>query len=782
LGLEAQGTDLLGAFNAKATLAGGIGGKPAQGSAHIARLANNEFQLDPFDFKIGSVTANGAITVGADWLASGKLTLHGSDLDDLSPLALEKLTGAIDADLTFSREDSRQDITLTAKGQKLAGFGMGLDKLSADLTATDLFQRPSVTGFAEAVAVRVGGQTITRLRLDAKGASGATNVKLTALAQGVDVKASGRVDSSTPLRVDLSELDAHRGGTRVVLAAPATIIRENEQTTIRNLTLLMNSGRLSIDGRVGPNSDLRVKAIGVPLSVAALVAPDLGLSGTLDGEAAMAGPLGSPTGTYRLRLANVMTTQSRNAGLPPAGAEASGSLEGTRTRLDSKIAAGAALHATVTGIVPFAFDGSLDLVVKGTIDAAIANGAMAAQGRRVTGIVAVDSHVTGPLAKPNATGTILLSNGSFRDDDLGTRFDTIHAKLVAQGDKITIENASAVSRNGGVLTLSGDVRLDPASGFPGSIKIVGQRAEIVRNAMATAIVDLDLTLTGPLSQDPHVGGKVDIETLDISIADQLPSSAQPLEGTKHIWPTPTAQRRLALAAKSKASRGGTPFNATLDVLVDVPGHIRVTGRGLDAELGGSLKVLGSLTEPKPEGTFHLIQGKMQILATQLDFTRANLTFAGDLSPQLDFLATTQAGGASIRIAVTGKPSDPQFEFSSSPDYPEDEILSRLLFGQPAGNLTPTQALTLTQVVAIYSGGSSALEGLRRSLGLGDSSASSDPLSNWFGNRVSLGIRTGATPGQTGLGVDISIWRQLKARGTIDSKGDASVGVGAETEW
>ena len=79
-------------------------------------------------------------------------------------------------------------------------------------------------------------------------------------------------------------------------------------------------------------------------------------------------------------------------------------------------------------------------------------------------------------------------------------------------------------------------------------------------------------------------------------------------------------------------------------------------------------------------------------------------------------------------------------------------------------------------------GSSALEGLRRSLGLGDATQSSNPLSDWLGNRVSLGVRTGANPAQTGIGVDVSIWRNLKARGTINAKGGASVGIGAETKW
>ena len=50
---------------------------------------------------------------------------------------------------------------------------------------------------------------------------------------------------------------------------------------------------------------------------------------------------------------------------------------------------------------------------------------------------------------------------------MGTRFDAIRARLVARDDKITIESASATTRNGGVVTLSGDIRLDPAGGFPG---------------------------------------------------------------------------------------------------------------------------------------------------------------------------------------------------------------------------------------------------------------------------------------------------------------------------
>ncbi len=782
LALEARGSDLRGAFEARASLDGTIGGKVARGSLHAARTASGEFRLDPLDLAIGSVAVTGAGTIDPSLLASGKLSVHARDLDDLSPLVLEALSGALDADVTFTRSGARQDVAVVAEGRKLAGFGTSVETFSADLNATGVTERPAVSGTLEAREARIGGETITRLRLDAKRAPDASDVTLTASARGIDLVAGGRIFPAEPIRLELTKFDAVRGRTRLGLAGPATFTIEEGGAAIRNLVLASAGGRLSIDGRAGSRSDLKMTARAVPLAVAELAAPDLGLAGTLDGEATITGPLGAPTGTYRFRLEKVVSPQTKAAGLPPVDAEAKGRLEGVRTTLDANIVAGEAGRLAITGSAPLAAGGALDLSVRGNLDVAAAGRTLAVEGRRVTGAVAIDGRVNGTLDRPSASGTAVLSNGSYQDAVQGTRLDAIRARLVARDDKITIESASATARNGGPISVSGDIRLDPGSGFPGNIKVVGQRAEIVRSSVATAIVDLDLAVTGPLARYPRVGGKVGIETLDLSIAEALGGVDRPLEGTRHLRPTPTAKQRLAVAAAQRRSGTGAPFDAALDVTVDVPGRIRVTGRGLDAELGGSLKVLGTLAKPEPEGAFHLVRGRMRILTSDLDITRANLTFAGDLSPRLDFLGTTQAGGASIRVAVTGSPSDPHFTFSSSPDYPQDEILSRLLFGQGSGRLTPTQALALAQAVAIYTGGTGALENLRRSLGLGAASRTRDPLTNWLGDRVSLGIRTGATPAQTGVGVDISIWKQMKARGAIDARGAASVGVGAETEW
>jgi translocation and assembly module TamB len=782
LELKANATNLRDAPDAKITLDGEIDRKPARGSLHISRPKAGEIVIEGVDVAIGSATAQGGATFSPGNFAAGQFAIHAKNLDDLSPLVLQKLEGSLDAEVSLTHDGARQDAAVKAKAQRIGAFGLRLDALDADLALTDIYRRPVIAGSLSADEARIGGQTISRIRLNAKGAAGASNITLSAAAGGFNLDARGTLVASDPPRLELAKFDATRGRDRIALAGPATIVIKEGGVDLRNLTLSLDGGRLTIDGRAGAKLDLKAGFRAIPLSVADIAAPGLGLSGTLDGEATINGTPAAPSGAYRFKIANLAAPQTRSAGLPPIDAEAAGRLEGQRLSLEATVKAGQANNVKISGTAPLSDMGPLDLKVTGNLDAGLANRALAAAGRRLAGSVAIDGRVTGTINQPQASGSITLANGSFQDAILGISFEAMRARLVAQGDRVTIESASATTRNGGSISASGSVRLDPAGGFPGEIRIKGQNAELLHSAIATAIANLDLDVSGPLARNPRVGGSVHIVSLDILIPDRFPGALQPLPGTRHVDPTPTAAARLAIAAKAKRGKGALDFDAPLDLTIDVPGRIRVRGRGLEAQLGGNLRLTGTLAAPKPVGVFNLVRGRLKVLTAELDITRANLTFAGDILPNLDFLATTQAGGASISVAITGNPADPQFTFSSSPDLPQDEILSRLLFGAPSGQLSPTQALALAQAVAIYSGGNDALEGLRRSLGLGAAGNSNDPLSNFFGDRVSLGVHTGATPQQTGVGMSVTIYKQLKAKGVIDATGTVSVGVGAEHEW
>lgn len=789
LALSVDAKDVTGALDATVKLDGTVDGKPARGGLRLARPQGGATVLDNLDLAIGSARAKGALTLDAARLASGRLTVDAPDLNDLSPLLLQRVAGTLRADMAFESAGGGQSAQVKAQASRLNAFGVSMTRADADLRLGDLFRRPTVAGRLAVDEASVAGERIGRIRLDAQSAGSASDVTLSALARGFTLDSRARLIAGEETRIEIASLSATRGRDRLALAQPATVTLVRGGADLRNVVLGLGAGRVSLDGLVGSTLDLRAQARAVPLSVADLASPGLGLGGTFEGEARIAGTPSSPSGEYRARIEGLTSPQLRGLDLGRIDIAASGRLGEGRASVDSTITAGRAGTVRITGSAPLGGEGRLDLAVRGGLDAAAAtNGLLSAGGRRLTGRIEVDARLQGSPSRPEATGTATLSGGTFTDANQGVSLGNLQARIVARGQEIVIEQAQASTRNGGGITASGRVRLDPGAGFPGEIRITGRNAELVRSAIATAVANLDLALSGALARDPRVSGRLDITSADINIPARLPASLKPLSGTRHKRPTKTAQARLALEQRGRQGRGGPAFDARLDLLMTVPGSIRVQGRGLNAQLGGSLRLGGTLAKPVANGGFELQRGTLQIATARLDFSRGKLSFSGDLTPELDFAANTNSGGAAITITVTGPADNPSFTFTSSPDLPQDEVLSRLLFNSPSGQLSAFQALSLAQAAAQFSGNDGAFEGLRRSLGLSGVDLGLGPsgvaggLQRSLGNRINVGVRAGQTAAQTGLGVDVRVTDEIRIQGDVTAGGGRSVGVGAQYEW
>ena len=270
---------------------------------------------------------------------------------------------------------------------------------------------------------------------------------------------------------------------------------------------------------------------------------------------------------------------------------------------------------------------------------------------------------------------------------------------------------------------------------------------------------------------------------------------KPLAGTRHLHAPPAVAERLNRAARKaeaqQARQRRTPaFRALLDIAVLSPGRVFVHGHGLNAELGGDLTITGYSDQPKIVGSYASVRGRLDVLGTRLDFSRGRMTFSGDLMPELDFLAETKAGDVTVQVAVTGPATQPEFAFTSQPSLPQDEVLSYLLFSKTTATLSPFQALHLAQAVAQFSGagGEGTFERLRRSLGLdsldirADSGGASAGISRAISDRVTIGIKAGATPGQSGISAEIGLTRNLRLKNEVDSRGSSSIGLGAEWQY
>ena len=107
--------------------------------------------------------------------------------------------------------------------------------------------------------------------------------------------------------------------------------------------------------------------------------------------------------------------------------------------------------------------------------------------------------------------------------------------------------------NGGSIGATGQVRLDPAAGFPGAVQLTGERAQLVANDVVTAVGDMSLDVTGALARTPNVAGRITIVSMEITVPERLGSVSSPIPGTRHINPTATARALLALNAKARSA-------------------------------------------------------------------------------------------------------------------------------------------------------------------------------------------------------------------------------------
>ena len=557
--------------------------------------------------------------------------------------------------------------------------------------------------------------------------------------------------------------------------------------------------RLTANGSAGLSSagplDLTVALRSVPLALANGFSPGLGAQGTLQGDAKLGGTIAAPTGSYTLRVTSLSTAATRSAGVPAAQIESRGQLQGDRVSTDTVVTAARGLRVTARGTVPLG-SGNLDLAVAGRAPLAFLNDTLSISGDRIDGVATFDVKLGGPTTAPRVNGTGRLENGSYFNRAAGLQLRGIQASIVADGPNIDVRSLRATTRNGGTISGSGRVAVNPGAGFPGEITFRANNAELIGTDIVTAITDADLRLQGPLARRPVVRGVIRTRSVEIQIPDRIPARYTPLPNVRHKGAPPAVLRQFNSVNAGKKKGGSEEgFLATLDIDVEADNRIFIRGMGMQAEAGGQIKITGTSANPIPVGAFQLRPGRSQItvIGHRLEFTRGSLSFAGDLDPSLDFLAETRAGDITAQVVITGTASAPQVTFTSNPTLPTDEVLARLLFNKSSGELSPTQALQLAQAVAEYSGvgggGSGPLESLRKGLGVdsldlgaGQGGGFGVGVSRYISDNIYLGFRTGTTPEDTGITADIDLTKHVKARAEAGAAGNASAGVAVQWDY
>ena len=766
--LHAQG--LPGAPTGTVTAEAMLEGAPLSLDANANRAPDGTLQVDITRAAWKSAQIDGAATLAAGaTLPDGKLALRIGRLADLDALAGMSFAGSLESTLELAPGIAH--LVLNARNAGVTGNDAAEAKL--DATVTDPLTKPAVRATLAIDGLRAGAVEGSA-KLDLDGPENAVALRLATTLRnfnGGDLQgnAAGRMDVPT-MQLELASLQANWKGQNLRLLAP-TRITLKDGIAVDRLRLGLQQAVLELAGRISPTLDLTASLRGVTPDLARAIAPDIQADGELQADARITGTPVAPAGTVRLTATGLHMRTGPARALPPAAVTANATLGAGSARIDTRVTAGRNT-VTVTGTVPLATNGAMNLQAQAEINLALLDPILSAQGRRIRGQVSLNAGLTGTFAAPRASGTLRLANGDVQDFTQGARIDNIQALVEATGDSVRI--ASFTGRAGrGTVSISGSIGL--AAPMPIDVAVTMRNASPLSGDKLKVVLNSDLTLRGAVSGQLALAGAIHIVSAAIQVPETLPATLAVLNvrrpGDKPP-PPPSA-----------------PLDITLDLAIDAPGQIFVRGRGLDAELAGNLRIRGTTAAPQPTGSFKMRRGTFSLAGQSLTFTTGEVGFdgSGKIDPSLNFVASSTSGNITATLTVTGYASAPKIALSSVPEVPQDEVLARLLFHQSAASLGPFQLAAIAAGLAQISGvggagGFDPLGSVRSGLGLdrlsvggGSGNSATVEAGKYIANGVYVGAKQSTSGSGTQATVQVDLYKGLKLETTVGTGGGTATG-------
>lgn len=522
-----------------------------------------------------------------------------------------------------------------------------------------------------------------------------------------------------------------------------------------------------------------------PLAALAL----LDASGSVNGSVTLSGSTEAPAIGFTLRGANLTAAQLREASISPVTLSADGSFASEMVRLTQFSVQNAQdLNFSGSGTIPLS-GGGLSVSVNGSAPLSLADRYLAERGTKVAGTLRVDATVNGSLAAPNADGLFSISSASVVDPQSNLRLNGIGVVAGLRGNTLSINQMSGQLADGGTVSVSGTIGL--AAPMPANLAIRLSNAVYSDGATVRTKLSGDLVVTGGLTAGPSLSGQIDLLGTEITVPETLTGEVDLLQ-VDHVHPGGGTLRTLSRmqAVLPKADAGAPQAPIRLDVTVNSPNQIFLRGRGIDAELGGRLRVVGPLDDLQPIGGFTLIRGRLSILNKRIEFTEGRITLTGSLDPTIDMTAQLEANDIVASMRLTGRASNLSLELSSSPELPQDEILASILFGKSISSLSPLQIASLATAAASLAsggGGGGLSDQIRGGIGVDDLDITRDTQGNvavragkYIQDNVYLDVQAGQTGGEASINLDIT--DSLTAKGTVTSDGDSRLGVFYEKDY
>src|SRR6185437_2649688 len=131
----------------------------------------------------------------------------------------------------------------------------------------------------------------------------------------------------------------------------------------------------------------------------------------------------------------------------------------------------------------------------------------------------------------------------------------------------------------------------------------------------------------------------------------------------------------------------------LDVTLKADRGVFLKGHGLDTELSLDAHVGGTTSDPVLSGTAHVVRGDYDFAGKRFEFDPTSVVYLSTKAEgvRLDLSATRDDPTLTAQVRIRGTAARPEISLASTPALPNDEVLSQVLFGRTASQLSPLEA-------------------------------------------------------------------------------------------
>ncbi len=694
--------------------------------------------------------------------ASGQLRSDPGGFTGRLTLAGGTLGGTLD--FSPAGQAQRIDAHLTANNASFPdAFSVRSGRVDGTIILAD--ERTTVDGTIDARGLSAGAVTLARLTANARLINGSGQVRAAFAGRRGAAFAFSTTADVTPGTISLT------GSGRIerqplVLNQAAVLTRSGDGWALAPTSLRFAGGTAIVSGRSGSRPEVHAQVEGMPLEVLDIAWPHLDLSGSATGRLDYAWK-GNRSGRLNLTVRGLS-----RAGLVLASKPID---VGIAALVDNDKAALRAIAASDGKIVGraqarFAPMGGGSLVaelMKAPLFAQLRYAGPADTLWRLTGSevidmsgpLAVGADIGGTLANPAIRGSLKTQNARLESQVTGMVITNLVSHARFSGPQLIFNQISGSTAGGGSIAGNGTVTF---SGGRTALNLSFNASQ----ALLLNRDDVAGRVTGPIQirsdgQGGIISGDLKLNKARFQLGRASAAAAVPQLNVKESGLAPEDVIEV---------QDLHPWKLNLNL---AGSDVRVTGLGIDSHWTTNLQVGGLADEPRFTGRAELVQGNYDFAGRVFQLDRGVIRFLGESPPNplLDIHAQATVQGLDADVTVRGTGLKPEITFASTPPLPQDELLSRILFGTSITNLSAPEALQLASAVAALQSGSGSLDpinALRRAIGL---------------DRLRVVPADVATGQKTAIGAGKYITRKLFVEVVTDGQGYSATRIEYQmTRW